>query len=135
MISLFNIYTSYFSHKFIKNYDNNIIRIPICATLTHSHLYNKWFKELAPDIETVARFNLVNTKTKGIKEWFSRKYIEKLNRLKQEGTIDLYIKELLELVQYEDVYLLCYEKPPNFCHRHILAKFLNKNYDLSIREY
>ena len=58
-----------------------------------------------------------------------------LNRLKQEGTIDPYIEELTELVQYEDIYLLCYEKPSNFCHRHILAKFLNKNYDLDIREY
>jgi uncharacterized protein YeaO (DUF488 family) len=34
-----------------------------------------------------------------------------------------------------DVVLLCYEKPTDWCHRHILARFLNEHFDLDIQEY
>ena len=34
-----------------------------------------------------------------------------------------------------DIILLCYEKPGNFCHRHILAKKLNEDYGLNIKEW
>jgi uncharacterized protein (DUF488 family) len=31
--------------------------------------------------------------------------------------------------------MLCYEKPEDFCHRHILADFLNEKLNLDIKEY
>lgn len=32
------------------------------------------------------------------------------------------------LNQYnEDIYLLCYEKPSDFCHRHLVAEWLNEH--------
>ena len=34
-----------------------------------------------------------------------------------------------------DVVLLCYEKPDEWCHRHILARFLNSEFDVGIEEY
>lgn len=33
------------------------------------------------------------------------------------------------------VALCCYEKPGDFCHRHILAEYLNNKFNLSIQEY
>lgn len=35
----------------------------------------------------------------------------------------------------KDVFFICYEKPDNFCHRHIFSKFMNKKYGLKIKEY
>lgn len=43
-------------------------------------------------------------------------------------------KILNDLAKYDKVILLCYEKPEKFCHRHILAEYLNKNYGTSISE-
>lgn len=37
--------------------------------------------------------------------------------------------------QDKDIILLCYEKPGNFCHRHILAEKLNEDYGLNIKEW
>lgn len=34
-----------------------------------------------------------------------------------------------------DVVLLCYEKPGDFCHRHILARFLREQFELEVKEY
>ena len=34
----------------------------------------------------------------------------------------------------EDAVLLCYEKPPKFCHRHIVAKWLMDNTGVVIEE-
>lgn len=35
----------------------------------------------------------------------------------------------------KDVVLLCYEKTGDWCHRHILARFLNEQFDLGVTEY
>ncbi|KKM90780.1 hypothetical protein LCGC14_1235320, partial [marine sediment metagenome] len=42
-------------------------------------------------------------------------------------------KELIDTYG-EDVTLLCYEKPPKFCHRHIVAHWFENNLDVDIRE-
>lgn len=48
-----------------------------------------------------------------------------------------YITEFLERISGgRDVALLCYERPEDFCHRHILAEWLNEKIPgLDIREY
>ena len=35
----------------------------------------------------------------------------------------------------EDVFLLCYEAPSGFCHRHVLARHLRNKYGLEVQEY
>ena len=49
------------------------------------------------------------------------------------------VKAKLDAIQAanegKDIILLCYERSGNFCHRHILAKKLNEDYDLSIKEW
>lgn len=35
----------------------------------------------------------------------------------------------------KDVVLLCFEKPGDFCHRQLVAEWLNKNLQLDVREY
>ena len=134
---MYKIYTSYFSNKVFKglNEQENVYRIPVCAILYGNYTFTRWYKELAPDKELLRQYNQIGYKTNAIKYWFSEKYLEKLEKLKKDNVLDTYIKELLELVKYNDVFLLCYEKPKEFCHRHILASYLNEHYDLDISEF
>ena len=34
-----------------------------------------------------------------------------------------------------DIVLLCWESPEKFCHRHLLANYLNKKYGCHVKEY
>lgn len=54
--------------------------------------------------------------------------------LKRRGASAI-LAEIKSLSQGRDVALLCYEKPEDFCHRHLLADFLNKELNLNVREF
>jgi uncharacterized protein YeaO (DUF488 family) len=47
------------------------------------------------------------------------------------------IKEILRSIHSfgDDIVLLCWEAPDKFCHRHILADYINKRTKLEIKEY
>ena len=65
-------------------------------------------------------------------EEYTSIYNSQLLRLENDGYIAKVVKALSTL--QEDVVLLCYEKTGKFCHRHLLAEYLNSNYDTNIRE-
>ena len=44
-------------------------------------------------------------------------------------------EDLERLSNGRDCVLLCYEKSGDFCHRHLVADWLNKKLDLNIQEY
>ncbi len=46
-----------------------------------------------------------------------------------------FLKDVEMLSQGKDVALLCYEKPGDFCHRHLLADWLNEKLGLEIKEF
>lgn len=134
---MYKIYTSYFANKIFKKISDDKLRIPVCADL-QNYTYNsftRWYKELAPDIDVLYRFKRIGHKTKSIKNWFTREYYRKLDELRESRSLDGIVKEIEILTKYGDVFLLCYEKPLEFCHRHLLAEYLNKFYNLDISEY
>ncbi len=46
------------------------------------------------------------------------------------------IVQAVNKVSYgKDVALLCYEKPGEFCHRHLLADYLNEKLNLGVTEF
>lgn len=45
------------------------------------------------------------------------------------------IEQIESLSEGKDVALCCYEKPGDFCHRHILAKWLTENTGIKITEF
>lgn len=45
------------------------------------------------------------------------------------------IEQIKLLGKGRDVALCCYEKPEDFCHRHILAKWLTENTGIEIAEF
>ena len=51
------------------------------------------------------------------------------------NSITKFVKALSTLQELQgDVVLLCYEKKGDFCHRHLLAEYLNNNHNTNIRE-
>lgn len=46
-----------------------------------------------------------------------------------------FIKDLERASQGMDVALCCFEKPGDFCHRHILAKWLNEQTGVEVQEF
>ena len=47
------------------------------------------------------------------------------------------IDKIIKTIQIfgDDVVLLCWESPEKFCHRHILADYINRNSDLVVEEF
>lgn len=72
--------------------------------------------------------------------WFFRKY--KQDRDKEFFT-NAYIKEVLAFLNPGEVYeelgenavLLCWEREGEFCHRHIVAKWLGDSLGINIKEF
>ena len=60
---------------------------------------------------------------------YTSRYLDQLDRIG--------IRNILGLIHKygDDVILLCWEHPSKFCHRHILADYINKRTKLKIEEY
>ncbi len=46
-----------------------------------------------------------------------------------------FLKKCEEISKGKDVALLCYEKPSDFCHRHLLAEWLENETGVEIQEF
>lgn len=107
------IYTSnYFNPK-----TNNYRKISISVSTPKGYGYDFLWKTVAPDW-----FELLKPYKEGIidDEEYTRRYLIQLNG-KKEQIIQEY-KELLK----ENSVLLCWCKKGNFCHRRILARWLEE---------
>lgn len=56
---------------------------------------------------------------------YTERYVEILAKLDPQKVVD-------DLG--ENAIMLCYESPKDFCHRHLVAKWLNENLGLSVEE-
>ena len=114
------MYTSYFGNR------KNIIN-PLAITVKRPY----WFKGLHyPNL--------------GPKESFLKDY--KDGKIDEIEYIEQYTKLVLDPLSPEETYrdlidtygedvtLLCYEKPPKFCHRHIVALWFENNLGVDIPE-
>lgn len=112
-----NIYTSYFGN--VRNLPEDIIPISIAR-------YAKYwgglkFFPLAPDSDTLKM---------EISE-YTRRFTEKLSKLEAVEILE----ELKELSQGKDFALLCYEKPGDFCHRRLVAEWIERKTGIEVPEY
>jgi len=106
-----NITTSYFGN--IKNITNPIA---ICARAPIWFVGPR-YPALAPTYRI-----FIDYKTNGDAEQYAKDFDEEvLDKLNPHKTFE-------ELVQMcgEEFTLVCYEKPGEFCHRHIVAEWLNQ---------
>ena len=73
------------------------------------------------------------------RDWF---FDWKQGKFDNDKYIELYYETVLRKLNPEEIYeklgkdaiLLCYEKPEQFCHRHLIAEWLNNNLKINVTE-
>lgn len=135
------LYTSYYGN--FRKFPKNCVRVAISRIVPGSMIANGAFdvrvSELAPNTELF--FWYMQCKNEGISmddiiPEYTLRYCQQLQELAENGTLDKILSKLgQKCVQYgtKDVVFLCYEKD-DFCHRHILADFINARYKLPVLE-
>lgn len=134
------IYTSYFGRlKTITAADPAATFVAVCGGLP------EWWKcggnlgrlkKLAPRLwwwrEWREKFG-ENTESDESKAWYREKYkTTVLDGLDPAATL----AEIEDMSAHgSNVYLLCYERPEKFCHRHILAEWLSRNTGTAVEEW
>ena len=117
------IYTSYFAK--LKSLPDSIIPISICGKAPNWY-EGLQYKKLAPKYEFFMKW-----KENHDNDYYDRCFQELvLNKLEP---MEVY-QELCSLAKSDDIALICYEKPTDFCHRHLVADWLNEN-GLPCEEY
>lgn len=117
----YKIYTSYFGNL-RKLKENDIV--PISIALWRPRFYcGAMIPELAP-----TKFMLSDECSM---ELYVKMYKEKLAHI-YSGSI---IKRIEEIGKGKDVALLCYEKPGDFCHRHMFAEWFTKTTGIHVDEF
>ena len=125
------IYTSYFAK--LKSLPENIIPISICSKAPDWYK-GLQYKKLAPKYEFFIEWKKNHDNDYYI-EHYQKEVLDTLNFMKV--TIELQIKipeeireKMTASVSKDPNYhiaLVCYEKPQDFCHRHLVAKWFEEN--------
>ena len=116
------IYTTYFAK--LKSLPKNIIPIAICGKSPDWYT-GLQYKKLAPKYDFFMKWK--ETKDN---DYYIRCFNE---QVLQQLTVENVVRELQNLAG-SSVALVCYEKPGDFCHRHLVAEWLRKN-GISCEEY
>lgn len=113
------IYTSYFGT--LNKIPKDIIPIAICGKSPNWYTGLE-YKKLAPKYGFFMDWKETHDDSKYTKCF----YEQVLDKLDVRETT----KELYALSNGNDIVLLCYEKPSDFCHRHLVAHWLEKENNL-----
>ena len=119
------IYTTYFAK--LRVLPKNVIPISICAKAP-SWYKGLQYKTLAPKYDFFMEWKKTHDNDMYIK-CFKEQVTDNLNA-------NLVVNDLKQMVQEKygegkDIALVCYEKSEDFCHRHLVAKWLKENgYDV-----
>lgn len=133
------IYTSYFAK--LKSLPDNIIPISICAKVPDWYK-GLQYKKLAPKYDFFMEWKRTHNNDYYIK-CFKEQVTDQLNVYKTVyelyEKIGIYLDEegisfSSESANEKHICLICYEKPLDFCHRHLVAKWLNDN-DYKCKEW
>lgn len=117
------IYTTYFGK--LKSLPKNIIPISICGKAPD--LYKGLqYKKLAPKYDFFMQW----------KQTHDNDYYIRCFNKQVLGILDCnkVVAELYSMSNDNDIALVCYEKPGDFCHRHLVAEWL-QDADYDCEEY
>ena len=119
-----NVFTGYFEK--VEDYiSRGLVSIGI-AGKSPCNFNGLEYKELAPK-----RFIYDNYIQSGDSEAYSKDYFYYvLDKLDAEVVLN----ELKQLANNKDFILLCYEKPNQFCHRHLVAYWLKSELGIELSE-
>lgn len=125
--------TSYFA-KFSRLTDNEKEKyFPIVI----STIVPYWYKDYKEHHKWISPKDILPRYKRGEinKEQYTEEYLEFLKQLEKECNLDIYEWYLtIEKKENKEVVLLCYEKGEDFCHRHILSKYLENKHNIKIDE-
>lgn len=110
------IYTSYFAK--LNKLPADVVPISICGKAP-SWYNGIQFKKLAPKYGFFMEW-----KQNHDNEYYIQHFSDEV--LSQLNASDV-VSTLLQLSNGKDVALICYEKPGDFCHRHLVCDWLNDN--------
>ena len=119
-----NIYTSYFAQ--LKNLPSGFIPVSICGWPP------KWYnglqyKKVAPSWSILEEYKY-NHNIQRYTDRFNNEILSKI-------TPQNFINDINKITNNaENIVLLCYEKPTDFCHRHLVADWVSNNTDIQIKE-
>jgi uncharacterized protein YeaO (DUF488 family) len=112
------IYTSYFAN--VKNLIKaGIVPISIARYIPRGIHIESWI-EYAPEPHILHAYK----QGKLTKLEYKKLYLEQLSQL-----------DITKILRYDGIALVCYEKPDDFCHRHILADELRKKLGAEVEEW
>lgn len=116
------IYTSYFANG--KKLNMAGLRMIGIALYPPKWFYGTTIRDVAPSYSI-------------LKETSSQE--EYVNRFKNEilSKVDAkaFVEKLETISKGKDVVLCCYEKPDEFCHRHLVAEWLTANLGIEVTEF
>lgn len=120
-----NIYTSYFAN--LRNIDLHKFKPISIARWQPSWLSNMLVVyALAPSTDLLKR-----TKAGQVtNEQYATEFSKQLSTSQPHAIYKL----LEDIANGKDIVLLCYERPTEFCHRHIVAKWLSDNLHINVSE-
>lgn len=115
------VYTSYFANgKKLKKAGVKMVGV---ALYPPQWYYGLSLKELAPT------YSILNEQDVDV--YTARYKREVLGRLNPNEVL----RKLQEVSGGRDIALCCFEKPDDFCHRHLLADWLNEKLNLGVEEF
>ena len=114
------IYTSYFAK--LKTLPATVIPVAICGKAPQ--WYNGLqYKKLAPKYDFFMEW-----KRNHDNDYYIRCFNEQVLSKLDAYTVARELTELTNATNKDaDIALLCYEKPTDFCHRHLVSEWLNSN--------
>lgn len=119
------VYTSYFAN--LKNLPDNLCPISICGKAPDWY-DGIQFKILAPKYSFFKVYEETHDKDYYIEHFQNEVLGTRLNP-------HLILNRLYELAGRKIPCLICYEKPGDFCHRHLVAEWLQNNCNIKVEEY
>ena len=124
------IYTSYFAN--LRKLPENIIPISICGKAPDWYK-GLQYKKLAPKYDFFMEWKKNHDNDYYIK-CFKEQVLDKLNVDDVVKELDSLLIDVTTTLNYKvdsmlvpRIALVCYEKPSDFCHRHLVADWFNKN--------
>jgi hypothetical protein len=113
------IYTTYFAK--LKKLPENIIPIAICAKPPAGYT-GPVYRALAPKYDFFAKYKI----TGDTAEFTENYYGQVLNQLNPVKVVTELYYQLGVAPNTCDIALVCFEKSTDFCHRHLVADWLQK---------
>lgn len=132
------IYTSYFGK--LKKLPKNVFPVAISA-IVPSWYTGARYSNLAPDYDMLMQWK-IDHNNDNYAECFNNTVLEKLDVIKTLDELHMLLPDEARIQMQCPVWnnlnwhiaLVCYEKPSDFCHRHIVAEWLQRN-DIDCEEW